>query len=115
MSVRDKLLAARVPEEKVKVEGGVVLVRGLTTAGRDLLSTAVQEGGSFRAALLRATCYTTKGKLLFEDGDDIDGIPSADSEPLVDAGVRVAALSTDEVDELEGNSDGAPSGGSDSD
>lgn len=102
MSAREALFSGVVPEEKVKVGGESVTVRGLTTAGRDVLEAAVRAGESFRPSLLRATCFV-KNKPLFDESDDVGAIPSHLAEPLVNAAIRVSAMTVEEAEELEGN------------
>ena len=102
MSVKAALLGASVPEETVELGGGSVTVRGLTIHGRDVLEKAMLEGQSFRPALLRAGCYVD-GELLFTDDDDVGAIPAGVAEPLIDAALRVSAITPEEAEELEGN------------
>lgn len=102
MSARDALFGATLPEETVEVGGESVTVRGLTAGGRDVIEFAVQSGDSFRPALLRATCYADN-ELLFGPDDDVGSIPAHIAEPLVEAAMRVSALTLGEAEELEGN------------
>jgi len=102
MSARDALFGATLPEETVEVGGESVTVRGLTTAGRDVIELAVRAGESFRPAILRATCYLD-GSPLFGEDDEVSEIPAHVAEPLVNAAVRVSAMTVEETEELEGN------------
>ena len=102
MSAREMLFGAVVPEETVEVGGESVTVRGLTAGGRDVIELAVRSGESFRPALLRATCYVEDG-LLFSEDDDVASILAHLAEPLVNAAVRVSAMTVEEAGELEGN------------
>ena len=102
MSARDALFGATLPEATVEVGGEAVTVRGLTTAGRDVIELAVRSGESFRPAILRATC-SLDGSPLFGEDDEVSEIPAHVAEPLVNAAVRVSAMTVEETEELEGN------------
>lgn len=102
MSAREALFGSVLPEETVEVGGESVVVRGLTAAGRDVIEFAVRAGESFRPALLRATCHVGDEPLFTED-DDVGAIPAHIAEPLVEAAIRVSALTLAEAEELEGN------------
>lgn len=116
MGVRDAILGATVGEELVKGPCGTVLVRGLTVAGKDTLQLAVLSGESWRPAVLRACCLDPDSKEpLFQPEDDIGQVPAAVTEPYVNAVVRLSAITSDEVEELEGNSERTPSGSTASD
>ena len=102
MGAREHMLAATVPTEDHEIGGETVTVSGLTTAGRDAIEAAAQAGETFRTAILRACC-SVGGAQLFEADDDVGSIPADITEPLVDSALRLAAFTSEEVAELEGN------------
>jgi hypothetical protein len=110
MGVRDKILAAKVAERVVTLPEGKVLVRGPTIAARDAMQLAAVRKESWRESVLRSCCFDPKsGEPLFEEADELRAIPAHVTEPLIEAVLELAAFTTEEIEELEGNSERTPS------
>jgi len=111
MLTRDQFFAA-VPApatEDVEVPGmGTVRVRMLTVGERCRLEDASQGKGveGFRARIVVASAVDEQGKPLFHYGDveKISAMPSYVLEPVVNAAVRLNAISAADIKDAEKNS-----------
>jgi hypothetical protein len=107
---REQFFAAVPPPkaEDVEVPGmGVVRVRTLTAGERCKLEDASRGKGveGFRARIVVASVVGEDGKPLFgyEDVQRLSDTPAYVLEPIVDAAVRLNAMSAADVSELEKN------------
>ena len=115
MSARDAILSARALEEVVDGPAGPVLVRGLSVTGKDGLQQRVLGHAAWRPYILRSCCFDPESREpLFTAEDVLDDVQAQMVEPYVDAAIRLSALPPKEIEELEGNSGGTPSNGTES-
>ena len=115
---RDAILAVEdLPLVPVEVPewGGTVWVKPMTAAGRDAFEVAVSDDNgeidrrNFRAKLVvRCAVDPETGVRLFKD-DDAKILGAKNALPLsrvFEAAARASGLSPDDVEKLQGNSDG---------
>src|SRR4051812_49072710 len=108
---RDAFMAAApaLKSEVVNVAGlgGSVKVRELTAGARDRFEEQHLKAkrANFRARLVAWTVVDDDGVRLFDDNDllSLASMPASTLDPIAEAATRVNALSTAEVEELEGN------------
>ena len=121
---RDAILGAQdLPTEDVSVPewGGTVRVRGLTGSERDAWEASLVQGAGtkharlvladVRARLLARTIVDEEGKHIFGDGD-IKALSAKSAmalERVFKVAQRLSGLTDEDVEELAGNSDSAPS------
>ena len=121
---REALLTpAAVPVEEVPIAalGGSVKVRGMTARQRSEFEKSFQTSsgkpnkrkqGQMRERMCVACCVDDDGQALFTE-DDIDalGRQRADIvEPIVNVAMRLCGMTQEDVEQLEGNSDGTDEG-----
>src|SRR5215470_8579640 len=102
--------------------GGPVLIKGMTGAERDAFEAMIRKGGgevdlrNARARLLVRVIVNESGTRIFTDADAADlGKKSARViNRLYDAAAKLSGLADEDIAELEGNSEAAPSGDSSS-
>lgn len=103
------LVAVEVPEW-----GGTVWVKPMTAAGRDAFEAAVSDDNgtvdkrNFRAKLVVRCAVTPEGVRLFKD-DDAKALGAKNALPLnriFEVAAKASGLSPEDVEKLEGNSDG---------
>ena len=128
-------IAAACPIEDVELDGGrVVHVRGLTVAERDAFETSIanrqqaqkkaRKAGKqvppdipFRASMVALCVVNAGGERVFDPRRHIQRIAEMPAEvvsPIVDAAIRLSGMRPEDVDDLEGNSDGTDDDGSSS-
>ncbi len=117
---RDQILGADdLPTEEVQVPewGGSVFIRSMTGTQRDKFEAQfikARDSGAplvLRSKLAVLTVCNEKGELVFTEPDMIElGKKSAKAlDRVFGASTRLSGIGEDDVKELEGNSDGAPS------
>lgn len=122
------LTAEDLPTEEVEIKewGGSVLVRGLTGAQRDDFERRFLEWrdknqatlGNIRATLAAWCIVNEKGERIFTTNADIKLLGEKSAQALdrvFEMAQRLSGLSDEDVEELAGNSPGAPNGASGSD
>lgn len=119
---RDAVLKAKptIPIERIDVPalGGVLLVRGLKARERDAFEASLIEGkgkgqrvntSNIRAKLLVRTIVDERHEPLFTEADvaALGELPASVIEPLYAAAMRLSRLTSEDMEELAGNSDSA--------
>jgi len=114
MSIREQLLALKIPTATVKVAGidGLVSLRGLTAGERDLWEQEVfsqrdiKKGVKNIRASLVVRCLTDEtGVRLFTDTEiaQVGAMPSSVIDKLYEHCQRLSGLGAKDAEELEGN------------
>lgn len=110
MGLRESFLGSPIAEKVVGGPKGDVLVRALTIGGKDRVQSAVMAGGNYRVIVIRECLHDPASKKpLFEAGDDVGKIPASAVEPYINEALKLSALSSEEIEELEGKSERTPS------
>ena len=122
---KDDILAAqdcRIEQVSVPEWGGHVFVRMMTGAERDSFETAwtsAKSGGqvglaNFRARMAVLTLSDEAGKPLFSERDilALSAKSAAALDRVMDVAMRLNRMGDKDVEDLVGNSEAAPSGGS---
>lgn len=126
---RDQILGAtdlKTEDVDVPEWGGIVRVRALTGVERDSFETGMVEirGASrrmnlanIRARLVALTAVDAEGNRLFTDSDvaELGKKSGAALNRVWETARKLSALTDEDVDELAGDFESAPSGGSTSD
>lgn len=107
---RDQILGARdFTTEAVEVPewGGVVHVRSLTGAARDMIEARFvrEETQGLKSLIVALTCCDPDGALLFTEADipALGEKSAAALERVFDAGWRISGLGTGTIEDAEGN------------
>ncbi len=99
--------APALKSEEVEVPGGSVIVRELTAGERDKFEEQHLKAkrANFRARLTAWSVRDEAGARTFADSDisALTGLAASLLDPIAEAATRVNALSSKEVEELEGN------------
>ncbi len=114
MSIREQLLALKIPTATVKVAGidGLVSLRGLTAGERDQWEQYVyserdiKKGVKNIRASLVVRCLTTEvGVRLFTDAEvaEVGAMPASVIDKLYEHCQRLSGLGAKDAEELEGN------------
>lgn len=112
MSLRDAFLSLKPETRLVETRAGTVLVRGMSLALKDRVQGAALRGEPVRSIVLVACVLdpdTDEPVFRAEDVEAVGGLP-LDCEELVDVAMELSVLSDADLEELEGNSGGTPSG-----
>ena len=113
MSIRDQLLALKIPTATVKVAGidGLVSLRGLTASERDQWEQYVyserdiKKGVKNIRASLVVRCITEAGVRLFTDAemDQVGSMPASVIDKLYEHCQHLSGLGAKDAEELEKN------------
>ena len=113
MSIREQLLALKIPTATVKVAGidGLVSLRGLTANERDLWEQQIyaerdkKMGVKNIRASLVVRCITEAGVRLFTDAemDQVGSMPASVIDKLYEHCQRLSGLGPKDAEELEKN------------
>lgn len=125
MNLRDQILAAddkRIEAVSIPEWGIDLYVRTTTGAHRDMIESTIADEYSekkehFRARFAVAVCCDADGRFLFT-GEDVPVLTEKSGRALdriLEAGLRVNAMTADAVDELEKNSESGQNAASGSD
>ena len=114
MSIREQLLALKIPTATVKVAGieGLVSLRGLSASERDLWEQGIyserdiKKGVKNIRASLVVRCLTTEaGVRLFTDAEiaEVGAMPASVIDRLYEHCQRLSGLGAKDAEELEKN------------
>ena len=114
MSIREQLLALKIPTATVKVAGidGLVSLCGLSASGRDLWEQEIYSQRdkkmgvkNIRASLVVRCLTTEAGVRLFTDAeiDQVGSMPASVIDKLYEHCQRLSGLGAKDAEELEKN------------
>jgi hypothetical protein len=114
MSIREQLLALKIPTATVKVAGidGLVSLCGLSASGRDLWEQEIYSQrdkkmgvNNIRASLVVRCLTTEAGVRLFTDAeiDQVGSMPASVIDKLYEHCQRLSGLGAKDAEELEKN------------